>query len=167
MTEWLRIKSSVFRYEMGVVHKTRVKKPSLDDDFSAISRVQSFLDNIPQLVRALAAFRCKSYARALMHYELHFRAERKYKSDLELQPIYSHLQKIYSHLDEVDGLEGIATKFIKPSLDEKILEHESCGMWTAAQTCNELALQRNPNELKYHLGLLNCLKNLNHLGIIY
>jgi serine/threonine-protein kinase ATR len=40
------------------------------------------------------------------------------------------------------------------------------GLWTAAQTCNELALQRSPDVLKYHIGLLSCLMHLNHIGMI-
>lgn len=83
-----------------------------------------------------------------------------------VQRDFGQLQKIYSFLDELDGLEGITMMFTQPTLDQKILEHESNGLWTAAQTCNELALQKSPDVLKYHIGLLKCLMQLNHIGIL-
>lgn len=117
------------------------------------------------MVLANSATRCKAYARALIHYESYFRQEKSKSSNL--QPLYSQLQRIYSHLDEPDALEGISSKVLVPTLDQQILEHESTGLWTAALTCNELALQQHPRELKYHVGVLNCLKNLNHLGNLF
>jgi serine/threonine-protein kinase ATR len=118
------------------------------------------LDQIPQKVRATAAFRCKAFARALMHYDMYFRSNgglTRSVQDPQIQRDFGQIQKVYSYLDEGDGMEGITIMFTKPTLDQKILEHESSGLWTAAQTCNELALHRSPHVFKFHIGLLKCL----------
>ncbi|KAJ3131138.1 hypothetical protein HK100_006742 [Physocladia obscura] len=137
-----------------------------DDKDGPRQRVATFLNGIPTILMAEASYRCKSYARALLHFEQHMRQERKTKTELQMQPVYGFLQKIYANLDEPDGMEGLSTKFLNPTLEQQILEHESAGRWTAAQTCYEVSLQTNPDELKLHTGLINCLKNLGHLGIM-
>ncbi|KAJ3219045.1 hypothetical protein HK099_004838 [Clydaea vesicula] len=157
LSEWTRMNK---RRPLGI--KTSNPNKALEQ---SVLKVETLLDRISQKVRAVAAFRCKAYARALMHYETYFREKRKFFKfdEQKLQPYYGGLQKIYSFMDDIDGLEGISAKFSNPSLDQQILEHESRGAWTAAQTLNELGIHRHPSRLKYHLGLLNCLKNLNHM----
>ncbi|KAJ3252885.1 serine/threonine-protein kinase M1 [Chytriomyces hyalinus] len=135
-----------------------------DDRDIPRQRVASFMSEIPTILMAEASYRCKSYARALLHFEQHIRHELKTKSQLEMQSTYEFFQQIYSHLEEPDGVEGISTKFLTPTIEQQIREHESGGRWTAAQTCYEVALQRNPDDLRLHMGLVNCLKNLGHLG---
>lgn len=111
--------------------KSKVASPQVAEYEKAISKVGSVLDQIPQKVRATAAFRCKAFARALMHYELYFRSNGsllKSVQDPQVQRDFGQLQKIYSYLDEADGLEGITMMFTKPTMDQKILEHESNGM---------------------------------------
>ncbi|KAJ3192851.1 serine/threonine-protein kinase M1 [Irineochytrium annulatum] len=137
-----------------------------DDRDSMRSRVESVLSHIPQAMMADASYRCKAYARALMHYEQHMRKERGKLSEIQMQPFYSQLQRIYFHLDEPDGMDGIATLCRNGSLEQQILEEEAAGRWTAAQTCYEMLLQRNKDNLDYHIGLINCLKNLGHLGAV-
>ncbi|KAJ3201378.1 hypothetical protein HDU82_008154 [Entophlyctis luteolus] len=142
-----------------------VNQDELDDDKDAPrQRVAAFVSGIPTILLAEASFRCKSYARALLHFEQHIRHERKTKSETEMQSEYSFLQTIYSHLEEPDGMEGISTLFLNPTLEQQILEHESAGRWTAAQTCYEVSVQTNPDDFKLHTGLISCLKNLGHLG---
>lgn len=165
LTQWRRNLKRRHLQETALFKRTKIPNTNLVLYENAISNVSELLECIPQLVLAEASFKCESYARSLMHFELHFREERdKPDSTTNIQPLYGRLQEIYSKLDEVDGLEGITTKLLCPTLDQQILEHESTGMWTAAQTCNELALQNHPGELKYHIGLLNCFKNLNNIG---
>ena len=165
--KWARLKRQQTTKERTAMAKKSGLAPNSiypedrDGDATVIERL---LSSIPQRVMAEASYRCKAYARALMHFELHIRQERKYKSETDLQPLYAHLQKIYTHIDEPDGMEGIATKFRIPTIDQQILEHESCGNWAAAQTCYELSLQRNPDNMDHHVGLLNCLRNLGHIG---
>ncbi len=81
-----------------------------------------------------------------------------------MQEYYEHLHELYSALDEPDGMEGISTKVIAPNLEHQIREHETVGRWASAQSCWELALQRNPDDLNHHLGLLRCLRNIGHYG---
>ncbi|ORY51967.1 hypothetical protein BCR33DRAFT_404224 [Rhizoclosmatium globosum] len=166
LTVWIRSR----RRDIGKSRAQQRKstgKHVLDDeeDRDAVrQRVASFLAGIPTVLMAEASYRCKSYARALLHYEQHVRSERKIKSEAEMQPAYGFLQTIYSHLEEPDGIDGISTLFLNPTLEQQILEHESAGRWTSAQTCYEICLQNNPDELKLHTGLINCLKNLGHLS---
>jgi len=113
-----------------------------------------------------AAFRCKAYARALMNLEQQAveRRATNARNDDKLHEHYERLHEIYSLVDEPDGMEGIATLINSPSMEMQIRQHESTGRWTSAQSCWEVKLQRAPNELNFHLGLLRCLRNLGHYG---
>jgi serine/threonine-protein kinase ATR len=82
----------------------------------------------------------------------------------ELQTYYERLHEIYASLDEPDGMEGVSTFVISPSLEHQIREHESTGRWTSAQSCWEVRLQQSPEDLNLHQGLLRCLRNLGHYG---
>jgi serine/threonine-protein kinase ATR len=128
--------------------------------------VENLLVSIPQNVMADASYRCKAYARALKHFEQHVRIERNAKTSAEMVPLYQHLQTIYAHIDEPDGMEGISTKFSSTSLKQQILEHEAAGRWADAQTCYELSLQKDSHNISHHIGLINCLKTLGHLGML-
>ena len=86
-------------------------------------------------------------------------------STSELAPHYERLHEIYAQLDEPDGMEGISMLILSPSLEHKIRQHESTGQWTAAQSCWEVGLQRSPDNLEFHLGLMRCLRNLGHYGL--
>ncbi|KAJ3030097.1 UNVERIFIED_CONTAM: serine/threonine-protein kinase M1 [Siphonaria sp. JEL0065] len=168
LTVWIRSR----RRDMGKSRAQQRKSTGkhigadeADDDSDMIrQRVASFLSGIPTVLMAEASYRSKSYARALLHYEQHIRTEKKIKSAEEMQPAYGFLQQIYSHMEEPDGIEGFSSIFLNPTLDQQILEHESAGRWTSAQTCYEICLQNNSEEVKLHTGLINCLKNLGHLG---
>ncbi|KAJ3412040.1 serine/threonine-protein kinase M1 [Chytridiales sp. JEL 0842] len=126
-------------------------------------RVELLLTKIPQMLMAEASYRCKAYTRALMHFEQYIREQRKDKDASSLQGLYGFMQKIYACIDESDGMEGISTLFLAATLEQQILEHESAGRWAAAQTSYEIALQKQPNSIKLHIGLLNCLKHLGHI----
>ncbi|KAJ3127354.1 serine/threonine-protein kinase M1 [Nowakowskiella sp. JEL0407] len=136
-----------------------------------IGLVQSFLLKIPQETMAMASYRCNSHARAVKHFELHMRnAKKKLKntadrerSEEELQALYGVLQKLYAHMDEPDGMRGIAAMVKSPTIEQQIIENEVVGKWIEAQTDYELQLHNNPNDLKSHIGLVNCLKTLGHL----
>ena len=114
---------------------------------------------------AKAALQCKAYARALMCFEQQLVAMRAVKSaEVAKVAVYETMHEIYAQLDEPDGMEGISTLILTPSLDHQIREHESTGRWTSAQSCWEVRLQHSPGDLKSHLGLLRCLRNLGHYG---
>ncbi|KAL4076264.1 hypothetical protein J3A83DRAFT_4357344 [Scleroderma citrinum] len=128
-------------------------------------RVDSLLSSINDELMAKAALQCKAYARSLMNFERQIVALREREpstSNKELTPYYERLHEIYSYLDEPDGMEGISTLILSPSLEHQIRQHESTGRWTAAQSCWEVRLQQSPDNLDFHLGLLHCLRNLGH-----
>lgn len=136
-----------------------------DDHDHEVLQVDSLMTSINSDLLATAAFQCKAYARALMTLEqlITERKERNF-NESQLQPYYDRLHTIYANLEEPDGMEGISTKVISPSLDHQIREHESIGRWTSAQSCWELKLQQEPDDISLHLGLLRCLRNLGHHG---
>lgn len=114
---------------------------------------------------AKAALQCKAYARSLMNFERQIVDLRDSKSGSEdLPDYYERLHEIYAHLDEPDGMEGVSTLILSPSLEHQIRQHESTGRWTSAQSCWEVRLQQSPDNLEFHLGLLRCLRNLGHYG---
>jgi serine/threonine-protein kinase ATR len=127
--------------------------------------VGDVLSCIPQDVIAKASLRCRAYARALLHYEQFLRKVSSNETEAtDLHQYYQFLQEIYSNIDEPDGMDGITSKIHGNSLEHQILEHRATGEWVAAQTCYEVSLQQDPDCLRNHLGLLDCLKNMGHLG---
>lgn len=147
----------------------------------AALRMQTFVSNIsPELV-ATAALHCKDHARALLNFEqriwkledsigttvIHPQPHNQVRDpsvEEQLRQYYESVHQIYSEIDEPDGMEGISTRIPAPSILHQIREHESTGRWTAAQSCWEVELQRQPDEVRSHIGLLRCLKNLGHYG---
>ncbi|KAJ3040430.1 serine/threonine-protein kinase M1 [Rhizophlyctis rosea] len=166
LTAWLRLRrQQASRLKANQARRqgrpVNSDEPDLEND-AAVKAVQQLLSKIPKKLMADASYRCGAYARALLHFEQHIRLQPNDDKNA-MQPLYAYLQKIYSHLDETDGMAGISTMLITPTLEQQILEHESGGNWTEAQTCYELALQRDQGNLGYQLGLLNCFTNLGHL----
>ncbi|KAJ7156082.1 hypothetical protein C8R43DRAFT_884346 [Mycena crocata] len=126
-------------------------------------RVDSILSSINENLMAKAALKCKAYARSLMNFErqiVTLREQSPYSKDLPAY--YERLHEIYSHIDQPDGMEGVSTLILSPSLEHQIRQHESTGRWTSAQSCWEVRLQQSPDNLDFHLGLLRCLRNLGH-----
>lgn len=130
-----------------------------------LSRVDSILSSIDQNLMARAALQCKAYARSLMNFErqIVFLRQSQVSSD-DLPGYYERLHEIYAHLDEPDGMEGVSTLILSPSLEHQIRQHESTGRWTSAQSCWEVRLQQSPDKIDFHIGLLRCLRNLGHYG---
>ncbi|KAI0307055.1 hypothetical protein B0F90DRAFT_1807754 [Multifurca ochricompacta] len=128
-----------------------------------LAKVDSVLSSIDQDLMAKAAFHCKAYARSLMSFERHLASlQERSANSVEIQSCYERLHEIYCNLDEPDGMEGISTLILSPTLEHQIRQHESTGRWTSAQSCWELRLQQSPDNLDYHIGLLRCLRNLGH-----
>ncbi|KZT71549.1 hypothetical protein DAEQUDRAFT_111495 [Daedalea quercina L-15889] len=133
------------------------------DTERAVIIVDSLLLNIDQNLMAKAALQCKAYARSLMNFEQQILTLRgREVKDDGLYEYYERLHEIYAHLDEPDGMEGISTLILSPSLEHQIRQHESTGRWTSAQSCWEVRLQSSPDSLEFHLGLMRCLRNLGH-----
>jgi serine/threonine-protein kinase ATR len=130
--------------------------------------VDKVLSSIDTELMANAALQSRAYARSLRSFEqriLQLRGERRRTADL--QTYYERLHQIYAELDEPDGMEGVSTSVISPSLEHQIREHESTGRWTSAQSCWEVRLQQSPEDVKLHVGLLKCLRNLGHYGELF
>ncbi|KAG1752448.1 uncharacterized protein EDB91DRAFT_1243215 [Suillus paluster] len=128
-------------------------------------RVDSVLSSIDHELMAKAALQCRAYARSLMNFErqiVSMRERQPPPPGTDFTPYYERLHEIYAQLDEPDGMEGISTLILSPSLEHQIRQHESTGRWTAAQSCWEVRLQQQPDNLDFHLGLLRCLRNLGH-----
>ena len=124
--------------------------------------------DIPNLDIAKAAFTCKAYTRALLHYELFLREE--IKSDPEntisiMETNWAFLRDVYQGIDEPDGLAGIATLRKKPSIVDRAQEYETSGNWMKALTCYEQGLQQT-HVSSNQIGMLRCLHNLGHFELI-
>lgn len=131
-----------------------------------VMRVDSILSSIDHHLMAQAAFQCKAFARSLMNFERQISSLRERSSpSKDLSEYYERLHEIYAHLDEPDGMEGVSTLILSPSLEHQIRQHESTGRWTSAQSCWEVRLQQSPDNIDFHLGLLRCLRNLGHHGM--
>ena len=127
--------------------------------------VESVLASIEGELMANAALQSQAYARALRGFENRIvRLRRDHKANSDLQTYFEKLHLIYAKLEEPDGMEGVSTFVISPSLEHQIREHESTGRWTSAQSCWEVKLQHFPDDVSLHRGLLHCLKNLGHYG---
>ena len=134
-----------------------------------LSIIDSVLGSINHDLMGQAAMQCKAYARSLMNFEMYILKVRqleipenaKYE---RLSPYYEKLHEIYAHLDEPDGMKGVSTLILSPSLEHQIRHHEVNGRWTSAQSCWEVRIQQEPNNVDFHIGLLRCLRNLGHHG---
>lgn len=144
---------------MRLVPLRAAKRSRLRD---ALADVQALMDELSPDLLAQASLQCDAYARALLHFEYRIRAAARTQRPEELQPYYETMHEIYASLDDPDGMEGISTRVLEPSLEHQIREHESTGRWTDAQSCWEVELQRHPDDVRLHVGLLRCLRNLGH-----
>lgn len=163
LNKWIR----VARQELS--KKPDAKRTRTDRGNSHLQdqllRLDSILLNIDQSLMAKAAFQCKAYARSLMNFEQQILIlQERDSGQTDLPSYYDKLHEIYSHLDEPDGMEGISTMILSPSLEHTIRQHESTGRWTSAQSCWEVRLQQSPDNVDFHIGLLRCLRNLGHYG---
>lgn len=149
---------SIWQRSVTVERKVAKKRDVVEAN---INRVDSLFKKISQELMAKASLQCRAYARSLLNHEQQIRSLRNTKPE-KLQAIYEDLHLIYANLDEPDGMEGISSFVLFPSLDHQIREHESTGRWTSAQSCWEVKIQDEPDKLDQHIGLLRCLRSLGH-----
>lgn len=127
-----------------------------------IQSVETVLALIPADVISRRAVECRSFSRALFHWEQFIRQQRDgdHNADqhVDLEPLYERLQEIYTQIDEPDGIEGISAHLQVLNIDQQILEHRKAGRWTAAQSWYEILLTEKPMDLDVQLNLLTCLK---------
>ena len=133
-----------------------------------IQAVEGLLDMIPAEVISRRAVECKSFARALFHWEQFIRQQKnmiKVQSEKpSLEPLYERLQDIYTQIDEPDGIEGISANLQILNIDQQILEHRKVGRWAAAQSWYELQLNERPNDVNVQFDLLTSLKESGQHG---
>lgn len=130
------------------------------------SHVDKLVSSLETELMANAALQSKAFARSLRNFEqriLYLRVKDN-RANGELQTYFEKLHQIYADLDEPDGMEGVSTLVVAPSLEHQIREHQSTGRWTHAQSCWEVRLQQSPDDVSLHVGLLRCLQNLGHYG---
>lgn len=166
-SQWVRVIRQDLGSGKGDTRRGRVSSVHADAE-EQVLRLDSILSSIDLDLMARAALQCKAYARSLMSFErqvLDLQA-RDAKQE-EIEQYHERLHEIYAHLDEPDGMEGVSTLILCPSLQHQIRQHESTGRWTSAQSCWEVRLQQSPDNPEFHLGLLRCLRNLGHYGKFY
>jgi serine/threonine-protein kinase ATR len=133
-----------------------------------VHRVEQVLSMIPADVISRRAVECKSYARALFHWEMYIRQERDNAQmndkEVQLEPLFERMQDIYTQIDEPDGIEGISAHLHVLNIDQQILEHRKAGRWTAVQSWYELLLTENPDDINIKVNLLTCLKESGQHG---
>lgn len=134
-----------------------------------VHRVEGVLNLIPADAISRRAVECKSFARALFHWEQYIRQQRSHNVDAaqrkKLEPFYERLQDIYTQIDEPDGIEGISAHLQVLNIDQQILEHRKAGRWTAVQSWYELLLTEKPNDTDVQLNLLTSLKESGQHGM--
>ena len=151
---------------------SRVARSSYEADVERevmqVSCVEAVLAVIPADVISQRAVDCRSYSRALFHWEQFIRQQRDQsraaKRAVDLEPLYERLQEIYTQIDEPDGIEGISAHLQVLNIDQQILEHRKAGRWTAAQSWYELQLNERPCDLSVQYNLLTSLKESGQHG---
>ncbi|KAI9826145.1 MAG: serine/threonine-protein kinase M1 [Thelocarpon impressellum] len=127
-----------------------------------IRRVELVLGMIPAEVISRRAVDCRSFARALFHWEQYIRQNRGSleapTAQPEMEPLYERLQDIYTQIDEPDGIEGISAHLHVLHIDQQILEHRKAGRWAAARSWYELQLAEQPENVDLQVSLLTCLR---------
>ena len=151
---------------------TRTGRSSLEVELRSevqhVSNVDAVLAIIPADVISRRAVECKSFSRALFHWEQFIREQKRQhgftNSTIKLEPLYVRLQEIYKQIDEPDGIEGISSHLHVLNIDQQILEHRKAGRWTAAQSWYEMELIEKPSDLDVQLNLLTSLKESGQFG---
>ncbi|KAM5499633.1 serine/threonine-protein kinase M1 [Microsporum canis] len=169
LSRWLHGKKKEYTSITSIGnHASRSQKETLAESAAQIKRVEHLLSCIPAEIISKRAVECKSYARALFHWEQYIRQQRaRPETDAtQLESLYQRLQDIYTQIDEPDGIEGISSHLHVLDLDQQILEHRNSGRWTAAQSWYELQLNKSPKDIDAQLNLLTCLKESGQHGVL-
>jgi serine/threonine-protein kinase ATR len=133
-----------------------------------VSKLEGVLGQIPAKLISKRAVECRSYNRALFHWEKYYREEQARNETtgggFAKDDLLQHLQFIYAQIDEPDSVEGISAHLQVLNPEQQIMEHRKAGRWTAAQSWYELALAERPNDPETQINLLTCLKESGQYG---
>ena len=164
MSTWLREKRKALGESRAAAYRTGQSPNDFDEakDMGQIETIENFLASIPAAVIANQAVECRSFARALFHWEQYIRQERSIipssrQADAS-EPLYDRLLEIYSQIDEPDGLEGISAHLAIVTEQQQAMNHAKAGRWTAAQAWYELQLSSDSTNTSLQSNLLDCLR---------
>ena len=154
-------------YQSSRSHRDTSRDLLFEKYTAQIKSVEAFLGSLPPEMISKRAVECKSYSRALFHWEQYIRrcnsqVEGKERSNPEL--LYQRLQDIYSQIDEPDGIEGISSKLSALDIDQQVLEHRKAGRWATAQSWYELQLEKEPDNTDAQWNLITCLRESGQQG---
>lgn len=140
----------------------------IERDTIQISNLEAVLNLIPADIISRRAVECKSFSRALFHWEQYMRQEAQKHAYIDQpfnpEPLFERLQDIYTQIDEPDGIEGISAHLQVLNIDQQILEHRNAGRWFAAQSWYEILLTERPGDLDVQHNLLTSLKESGQYG---
>ncbi|KAI9478821.1 MAG: hypothetical protein EXX96DRAFT_261034 [Benjaminiella poitrasii] len=128
---------------------------------SQVSRVNTFLELIPNKVMGIAAFYTKAYPQALMEFETHFKKQKvKIVGDHEM---LDYLRQIYIQIDDPIDLQALMDMYTSVlSRDEEITRFEALGKWDEAEALYKSKISENPFELSPYIGYMECLTKCNN-----
>lgn len=162
MSSWHQQKRK--QYSIGASRSERGGQGDtvLGSTAAQIRSIERVLESIPPDVLARRSLECKSYARALFHWEQHIRKSKSENPETELQ----RLQDIYAQIDEPDGIEGISSRMHVLDIEQQVLEHRKAGRWTAAQSWYEMQLVAHPDDIDVQKNLMVCLKESGQYDVL-
>ena len=170
LSHWLQLKKKQINESRMGGSRATVNSMDFDEikEIGQISSVDLVLSAIPPDILAQRAMDCRSFPRALFHWEQYLREEqdkgRMAEGSSEQEEVLHHLQEIYAQIDEPDGIEGISAHLHVLDPEQQILDHKKNGRWTAAQSWYELELLDDPTDSSAQLNLLTCLRESGQSG---
>jgi serine/threonine-protein kinase ATR len=161
MSKWLQQRRK--QYQVAVARSERgIADPAAQLAQAQIRSIETVLEAIPPDLISTRAIQCRSYSRALFHWEQYLRQMSQSEEDPD--HLLARLQEIYTQINEPDGIEGISAQMHNLNIDQQILEHQKAGNWTAAQNWYEIQLQERPEDGTVQTNLLTCLKETGQSG---
>ncbi|KAH1487347.1 hypothetical protein LV164_008254 [Aspergillus fumigatus] len=163
LSRWLQGKKKLLHgLKNHASHTGRSHQDSLSETYSSqVKAVETFLGSIPPEVISKRAVECKSFSRALFHWEQYirrFKSQSDKNDHTSTELLYQHLQVIYSQIDEPDGIEGISSHLHVLNIDQQVLQHRKAGRWVTAQSWYELQVEKEPDNIDAQWNLLTCLR---------
>lgn len=152
LSKWLQEKRKWFA-NTQLLAQRGVKDPALDTAGPQIEAVDTLLKAVPPAVITQRSIECKSYARALLHWEEYIHSQ-----DEPTDDDYRKLQDIYAQIDEPDGIEGVSSCMHVLNAEAQILEHRKAGRWQAVQNWYEMKMTESPDSVDVQASLLHALK---------
>ena len=161
MSKWLQQRRKQYQAAVGR-NERGTADPATEIVQAQIRNIENVLQEIPPDLISSRAIECRSYSRALFHWEQYIRQMIEKEGDPD--DLLARLQEIYTQIDEPDGIEGISAQMHTLNIDQQILEQQKAGNWTAAQNWYEIQLQERPDDVTVQVNLLTCLKETGQSG---